>query len=117
MVSATKDSYISVMLYDTGPDTFLNTFIDGPFTALINGSFANGTTFHALVPATGGISVSVSDVDGIQADWIGSGFSFTGSSLKSKRAAEYKLKIDAPDYGVEGIVTFKAVSRPAITFC
>lgn len=113
VVSKTEDSYISVMLYDTGPDTFLFSYVEGPFTALINGSFSNGTAFHVLVPATGGISVSASDADGIHANWMGSGFSFTGSSLTNGRPVEYELKVDAPEYGVQGTVKFKAVSKLA----
>ncbi len=74
----------------------------------MNGTFANGSVYSLEAAATGGATI-VTDENGIYANWEGTGFSYTGTSL-GKPGAEYLVTIDNADIDIHGTIHLKSVS-------
>ncbi|KAF3763475.1 hypothetical protein M406DRAFT_263100 [Cryphonectria parasitica EP155] len=107
VVSAATNASTVVVIYNAGPDGFINTYYDGPLSASLTGTFANGTAYNLDLPATGGVIDY--DQDGISLVWEGAGFSFVGSSL-SESEATYVMTINSSDIGVQGTITWKSLA-------
>ncbi|KAH8669029.1 hypothetical protein BX600DRAFT_266435 [Xylariales sp. PMI_506] len=105
-VSASTDQSLTLVFYDAGPLGFLEPFDLGPLSVSLAGSFSDGLPFDIIAPALGGVSIENTEDGGISADWVGSGFNFTGTSLDSASPI-YTISIDAPDFGVEGTIKFQ----------
>ncbi|KAI3390364.1 hypothetical protein diail_9946 [Diaporthe ilicicola] len=109
-VSSSSNASIVVVLYNNGPDGFLNTYFDGPFSLSITGAFPNGSLIDRQVPATG--AVIKTDRSGISAEWKDAGVSFTGSNL-ARGGVTYSLTVDSPDLlGVRGNMTWRSLAPP-----
>ncbi|KAH8660443.1 hypothetical protein BX600DRAFT_523392 [Xylariales sp. PMI_506] len=106
-VSASTNASVVFVFYNGGPLGFINRYHEGPMSVSLTGTYANGKRFSENAAATGGISLNNTEADGISADWVGSGFSFTGSSLNSANPV-YTITIDSPSVDVYGTVTFKS---------
>lgn len=77
----------------------------------LGGTFPNGTQFGSAtgnVPATSAV-VDYGPDQGISVDYVGSGFSFTGSNLKEP-SVDYVVTIDSPALGVKGSIRLHSVS-------
>lgn len=107
-MSRNSNESVVVVLYNSGPMGFFNTYHVGPLSASITGSFANGTLFSVTVEATGGAVITADD-RGIAGEWLGTGFSFFGTSLERPRP-KYVVAIDAPEFGIFGKITLESVS-------
>lgn len=102
-VSASDDSSVVIVFYNSGPAGFINSYEGGPLSVSISGSFANGTLYAATTLATGGAIIDTCP-GFINGTWVGSGFSFVGT------AVGYEITIDAPEVGISGTIVFKSVS-------
>lgn len=104
---------MAVVFYNSGPDGFINTFLGGPLSVSIIGTFANGTVFDLSAPASAA-KIRYGPDEGISLEYVDSGFSFTGSNVK-KENVEYVIDIDSPAIGLKGSITYHAVSLIHIT--
>ncbi|KID81279.1 Hydroxyneurosporene synthase [Metarhizium guizhouense ARSEF 977] len=109
-VSASTNQSVAVVLYNSGSKGFDGGFLDGPLSASISGSFANGSTFALNVPATEGAIITTSD-SGISGNWKGSGFTFHGTSL-SKPSPRYTVTINSPAISVSGTISLTSRAPP-----
>lgn len=107
-MSASTNASLAVVFYNSGPDGFINNYLDGPLSVSIIGTFANGTVFDLSAPASGA-QVQYGPNEGISLDFVDSGFSFKGSSVNRKNV-EYALNIDSPTIGLRGSIHFHSVS-------
>lgn len=111
-VSSSSNASIVVVLYNNGPEGFLNERFGSPVSLSITGLFSNNTPIKRERPATG--AVIKTDRSGILAEWKDTGVSFSGSNL-ARGGATYTLNVDSPDIlGVEGSITWKSVSVAGI---
>lgn len=109
-VSAATNQSLTVILYNTGPIGFITGYMQGPLSASISGTYANGTVFNFSAAATDGATLTYDD-DAISGTWKGAGISFHGTNVTTEHA-EYTLTIDSPSIGVSGNVTFKSMAPP-----
>ncbi|KAK7742371.1 hypothetical protein SLS53_004516 [Cytospora paraplurivora] len=107
VVSASTNASVVVVFYNAGPDGFVNTYVDGPLSISLSGTFPNGTQYNLEVPATSAVVETSSD--GISLDFKDSGFSFVGSKLTESEVT-YVLNIDSPEIGVTGIITLLSLA-------
>lgn len=96
-----------VIIYNSGANGFINTYLDGPLSVSISGTFSNGTQYSQEVAATAGVVTT--DSDGISLNYENSGFSFVGSNLQGSEVT-YVMSIDSPDIGIQGSITWTSVS-------
>jgi hypothetical protein len=84
----------------------MSTYLTGPYSVGLSGSFANGTLWQANIDATGGSIITTSALDGsIFGTWLGSDTAtFIGLGLE-----EYVITINAPSVGVFGTITLSSV--------
>lgn len=99
---------MAVVFYNSGPDGFVNTYLGGPLSVSIIGTFANGTVFDLSAPASSA-EVRYGPDEGISLDFVDTGFSFTGSNLKKENVA-YVVNIDSPAIGLKGSIKYHSVS-------
>lgn len=103
-VSESTNASLAVVFYNSGPDGFINDYLGGPLSVSIIGTFTNGTVFDLSAPASGA-KVQYGFDEGIFLDYVDSGFSFTGSSVKRENV-EYVIHIDSPIIGLHGSIHF-----------
>ncbi|ROV86957.1 hypothetical protein VSDG_10116 [Cytospora chrysosperma] len=106
-VSASTNASVVVVFYNSGPEGFINTYLGGPLSVSLSGTFHNGSQYNLVVPATG--AVIETGPDGIALEFENGGFSFVGSNLKSFEVT-YCMTIDSPDIGVQGTITWKSLA-------
>lgn len=99
---------MAVVFYNGGPDGFVNTYLGGPLSVSIIGTFANGTVFDLSAPASSA-EIRYGHDEGISLDFVDTGFSFTGSNLKKENVA-YVVNIDSPASGLKGSIKYHSVS-------
>lgn len=110
MVSASTNASVVVVFYNAGPHGFVNTYLGGPLSVSLTGTFLNGTQYSLEVPATSAVVETSSD--GIWLEFKDAGFSFAGSRLtESEVTSSYVVHIDSPEIGVTGTITLLSVGR------
>lgn len=108
VVSDSSNASVAVVFYNSGPDGFINTYLGGPLSVSIIGTFANGTVFDLSAPASAA-EIRYGPDEGISLEYVNSGFSFTGSNVNQDNV-EYAINIDSPAIGLKGSIKYHAVS-------
>lgn len=107
VVSESTGAVVNIVFFNTG-DFYYQLGNGQPLAVQLTGKYANGTEFFIQTFATEGAIIKNDDC-GVSADFKGSGASFVGTNLQ-KPNVTYTITYDGSVGGVNGTVTFKAVS-------